>query len=319
MTTLYNDTDKHAAAWTRELIAQGHISEGIVDERSIADLTAADLAGYERVHLFSGIGGWDYALRLAGWPDGVPVWTGSCPCQPFSVAGKRKGTADARHLWPEMFRLIDLCRPPIVFGEQVASKDARKWLNGVRADLETLGYAVGAADLCAASVGAPHIRQRLYWVAISDGGLQDSSIIGWRRRDNRHTVYQREQSQPQTQIEGPGSPGGVPDCHKQGLEGWPRRERTGQCTPGTRSPWSNYDIIPFRDGKIRRVERKPVEMANGLSTYLASNGIESHLVTETFPLIQTHKGRNQLLKGYGNAINAPLAATFVQTVMDILT
>src|SRR5690606_40978082 len=61
--------------------------------------------------------------------------------------------------------IFDQCRPPIIFGEQVASKDGRLWLTGVRSDLEALGYAVGAADLCAAGVGAPHIRQRLYWLA----------------------------------------------------------------------------------------------------------------------------------------------------------
>ncbi|KKK66801.1 hypothetical protein LCGC14_2960470, partial [marine sediment metagenome] len=75
------------------------------------------------------------------------------------------GHADERHLWPAFYDLIAECRPPVVLGEQVASKDGREWLAGVRADLEALGYAVGAADLCAACVGAPHIRQRLWWVA----------------------------------------------------------------------------------------------------------------------------------------------------------
>lgn len=167
MTVFYNEFDSKAAAWLRELISAEQISTGVVDERSITELSADDVRGHERVHLFAGIGGWDYALQLAGWTR--PVWTGSCPCQPFSVAGKRKGVADTRHLWPEMFRLIRECRPPVVFGEQVASRLGREWLSGVRADLETLGYAVGAADLCAAGVGAPHIRQRLYWVAYAKG------------------------------------------------------------------------------------------------------------------------------------------------------
>ena len=161
----YNEIDPFAAAWLRELIKANLIAPGEVDERSIEDVLPSDLKGYKQCHFFAGIGGWSYALRLAGWPDDREVWTGSCPCQPFSAAGKRKGTADERHLWPAFNWLIGQCRPSMVFGEQVASKDGRLWLAGVRSDLEALGYAVGAADLCAAGVGAPHIRQRLYWLA----------------------------------------------------------------------------------------------------------------------------------------------------------
>jgi site-specific DNA-cytosine methylase len=86
-------------------------------------------------------------------------------CQPFSAAGRHKGTKDERHLWPEFYRLIKECNPPLVFGEQVASKDGRLWLGNVRKDLIGIGYEFGAADLCAAAVGAPHIRQRLYFAA----------------------------------------------------------------------------------------------------------------------------------------------------------
>jgi DNA (cytosine-5)-methyltransferase 1 len=161
----YNENDSFASAWLSELIADGLIAEGEVDDRSILDVQASDLAGYDQCHFFAGIGGWSYALRLAGWPDDREVWTGSCPCQPLSSAGQRKGHDDERHLWPAFYALIAECRPATVFGEQVASKDGREWLAGVRADLEGLGYAVGAADLCAAGVGAPHIRQRLWWVA----------------------------------------------------------------------------------------------------------------------------------------------------------
>ncbi len=150
----YNEFDPSAAAWLRELIARGLIADGDVDERSIVDVQADDLVGYIQCHFFAGIAGWSYALRLAGWPDDRPVWTGSCPCQPFSNAGKRKGTDDERHLWPEFARLIGHAKPEYVFGEQVASAAGRDWLSAVRIDLEALGYAVGAADLCAAGVGA---------------------------------------------------------------------------------------------------------------------------------------------------------------------
>lgn len=180
MTALYNEIDPFAVQWLRNLSDAGHIATGRVEPRSIVDLQPADLDGVTQFHTFAGIGVWSYALRLAGWPDGAPVWTGSCPCQPFSAAGGGGGLDDERHLWPEWFRLIRQCRPAIIFGEQVASPDGLRWLDVVSADLEGEGYAFGAADLCAAGVGAPHIRQRLFWVAHADGtrldGLQAARL-----------------------------------------------------------------------------------------------------------------------------------------------
>lgn len=163
----YNEFDPFAAACLRELINDGQIPDGDVDERSIEDVSPNDLSGYTQCHFFAGIGGWSLALRIAGVPDSCPIWTGSCPCQPFSQAGSGNGINDPRHLWPHFAWLIRQCKPAKVAGEQVASKAGRSWLAGVRADLEALGYAVAGADLCAAGVGAPHIRQRLYWIADS--------------------------------------------------------------------------------------------------------------------------------------------------------
>lgn len=163
----YNEIDPFAAQWLRNLIAAGLIAPGEVDTRSIEEVQPDDLRGFAQCHFFAGIAGWSAALRMAGWDDDRPIWTGSCPCQPFSAAGKQRGTDDERHLWPVFAQLIRECRPPVVAGEQVASALGRSWLAAVRADLEAMGYAVGAADLCAASVGAPHIRQRLWWVADS--------------------------------------------------------------------------------------------------------------------------------------------------------
>ena len=164
MAAYYNEIDPYAAQWLRNLIANKLIADGDVDERSICDVVATDLRSYTQCHFFAGIGVWSYALRLAGWPDDRPVWTGSCPCQPFSAAGKGKGFDDERHLWPIFYRLIAECRPPVVFGEQVASKDGLQWLDAVQSDMEASGYAIGAADMCAAGIGAPHIRQRLWFV-----------------------------------------------------------------------------------------------------------------------------------------------------------
>ena len=163
----YNEIDPFAAQWLRNLINAGHIAQGYVDERSIEDVTPTDLAGYTQCHFFAGIGVWSRALRSAGWPDDRPVWTGSCPCQPFSVAGKQDGHTDPRHLWPAWFRLIRECRPAVIFGEQVEAAIRHGWLDLVQADLEGEGYACGATVLGAHSVGAPHIRQRLWFVAHS--------------------------------------------------------------------------------------------------------------------------------------------------------
>jgi DNA (cytosine-5)-methyltransferase 1 len=168
----YNEIDPFAAAWLRELIKDGQIAPGEVDERDIMEVQASDLRGFVQHHWFAGIGGWSLALRLAGWPDDRPVWTGSCPCQPFSSAGAGLGGDDPRHLWPAWFRLIRECRPDTVFGEQVEAAIAHGWLDLVCDDLEGEGYATGAVSLPACSVGAPHIRQRLYWVALTAGVRQ---------------------------------------------------------------------------------------------------------------------------------------------------
>lgn len=168
MGAYYNEIEPYAAQWLRNLIKAGHIAEGDVDERSIVEVEAADLRKYDQCHFFAGIGVWSYALRAAGWADDRKVWTGSCPCQPFSVAGRGQGFADERHLWPVWSKLIEQCRPDVLFGEQVANNDALAWLDVVQADLEATDYAVGTIDLCAAGLGAPHLRQRLWWVAESD-------------------------------------------------------------------------------------------------------------------------------------------------------
>ncbi len=163
----YGDNDLYAVQWLKNLIQKQLITPGEVDERPIQDVKPSDLKSFTRCHFFAGIAGWDLALRLASFPLDRPVWTGSCPCQPFSTAGARRGFADERHLWPFWFHLISVCRPPVVFGEQVAN-GSRPWLDLVCADLEGADYAVGAAVLPAAGVGAPHIRDRVWFVAQSN-------------------------------------------------------------------------------------------------------------------------------------------------------
>lgn len=165
MAAYYNEIEPYAAQWLRNLIAKGLIPDGEVDTRSIVNVQPDDLRGFKQAHFFAGIGGWGYALRLAGWPDDHEVWTGSCPCQPFSVAGKGLGTDDPRHLWPHFFRLIRARRPAVIMGEQVAGAAGYGWLDGVAFDLESEDYAIRGVDIPACAVDAPHIRSRLYWVA----------------------------------------------------------------------------------------------------------------------------------------------------------
>ena len=185
----FNENDPKAAAWIKNLFPESE-----VDSSDIRDIIPSSIK-HDQCHFFAGIGGWPYALQLAGH-EHLPCWTGSCPCQPFSTAGRGKGTADERHLWPHWFHLIRVCRPPIIFGEQVSSKAGLAWLDLVSADLEAEGYAVGAADLCAASVGAPHIRQRLFFGAydtrLAPGWLGDAESKGRERGTHGAAVAGQE-------------------------------------------------------------------------------------------------------------------------------
>jgi DNA (cytosine-5)-methyltransferase 1 len=175
----YNENDPYAAQWLRNLIKKGLISDGYVDEISIKDVDPDTLGGFSQYHFFAGIGGWAHAARLARWPDELVLVTGSCPCQPFSVAGKGRGTDDERHLWPDFNRLIQSIRAPVVMGEQVSGKAGHAWFDGVASDLEGQGYATGAVDIPACSVNAPHRRNRLYWVAHTDDARSQGRLSGW--------------------------------------------------------------------------------------------------------------------------------------------
>lgn len=316
----YNENDPKLAAWLRELIAGGHIPPGDVDTRSIAEVRPHEITQYTQQHFFAGIGGWSLALRLAGWPDDQPVRTGSCPCQPFSQAGQGKGEADERHLWPIFRDLITFGEPTVTFGEQVASKAARGWLARVRADLEGLGYAVGAADLCAACVNSPQARQRLFWMACPQSlrfsrrvEREGSSDKSGRRTakadrssdahrmadtDGRNASAERIQcSREHGQQPQDGGAGTLAHASCAGL-----REQCGPVTvspqqPATQlpsNPWDTFDLLPCSDGKARRVEPGSFPLAHGLPARMVR------------------------LRGYGNAIVPQVAAEFVRACNEIL-
>ncbi len=329
MKAYYNDNDAFVCAWLSNLMDAGLITPGKIDDRSIADLVPDDLEGYERVHFFAGIGGWDYALDLAGWEG--PVWTGSCPCQPLSGAGLRKGHADERHLWPAFQSLIAVCRPPVVFGEQVASQDGREWLAGVRADLESMGYACGAADLPAAGVGAPHIRQRLWWVANaataevqprfcevqkgtgaeSPNGLGDSEFDGrLADPDGRHPGTEGLQRGGQHGLQQEdGGTGGVAYAfsrenneEQQESNTVERRRRPDGIGGRSVDFWSTAEWFQCSDGKARRI---PAD----------ESGMPEPLL---FPLVDAGTVRNRVgaLRGSGNAIVPQVAAEFIAAHME---
>ena len=299
----YNDIDAYCCDWLRNLA--GEIPNGVIDERSIAEITGREVTGYTQCHFFAGIGGWPLALRCAGWPATWPVWTASCPCQPLSCAGKQRGEKDERHLWPKLYRLISECRPGVVFGEQVASKDGIEWLDGICLDLEELGYSVGAADLPAAGVGAPHIRQRLFWVAISDrGGCNKTGQCGRLPQVHGGKTVERGKAEESS------SGDGLADTE---------RERTGPGVAGeqgqTGQRWDRFSVVGCLDGKARRVPQSGVcPLAHGLPRSVGPGGSRS----ERMGLVAAKRNRVGRLRGYGNAIVPQVAAVFVRAAMDVM-
>lgn len=238
----YNEFDPFAAQWLRNLIANKHIAQGVVDERSILDVSPSDLDGFAQCHFFAGIGVWSHALRLAGWNDSRPVWTGSCPCQPFSDVGEGKGFDDERHLWPVWFDLIRQCQPATVFGEQVASKAGLEWVDLVHDDMEAAGYAFGAFDLCAAGVGAPHIRQRLFFV----GDAEYPRLERYLRSNNEGKESRRFGS---VQGRSNSASGAAFDGTGASLPDW--------------SEWKNLDWLSCRDGRYRPVQAGTFPLGDG--------------------------------------------------------
>lgn len=291
MTAFYNEIDPYAAQWLRNLIDAGHIAPGVVDTRSIEDIAPDELRDYTQVHFFAGIGVWSYALRLAGWPDNRPVWTGSCPCQPFSAARKGSGVDDPRHLWPHFHWLIQQCKPETVFGEQVASADGLAWLDVVHADLEGTGYASAALDLCAAGIGAPHIRQRLYWMAHSSGERCEGQRLQHVERTEDPEAARAGEA---IWLEHPGSDGqqgwlfGWEDSERKTLYRQAGRNRSANTALQVNGFWRDADWLYCRDGVWRPVE------------------------PGTFPLADGITARVGRLRAYGNAIVAPLAQAFIE-------
>lgn len=331
-TAYYNEIDPYAAQWLRNLIDAGHIAPGVVDTRSIEDVIPNDLKGFTQCHFFAGIGGWSLALRRAGWPDRRPAWSASCPCQPFSAAGKKGGFADERHLWPSAHWLIGQRRPVVVFGEQSGSADANDWIDLVQADVEGLGYAFGATAFPSASVGAPHWRDRTYWLADANRERLEAALECW--------------------------PTGIAQLANSSRIGWladpDRHGREGRLSGGQGAEWETVNGQAGRDSAAFRVadannEQRPFTMSargyedisrqwnknseavagcggamqpgpvNGFwrdADWLYSrDGKWRPVRPGSFPLANGVSGRVGKIRAYGNAINIEAATAFIKAYM----
>jgi len=317
----YNEIDPFAAAWLRELMREGVIADGEVDERSIAQVQPGDLAGFTGCHWFAGIGAWSYALRCAEFSDDRPVWTGSCPCPSFSAAGKGQGFSDPRHLWPDWFRLIRKCRPATIFGEQVNAAIGHGWLDLVQTDLEAADYAVGKAVLGACSVGAPHIRQRLYFVGESYGarsqprretgaplGHGSTAVAAGGAGTVAQSCSEQEYAATAQRLHAESSErsaaGELGNAKSERIDGISHsgeitryateQERRQLGGPGfTNGFWRDAIWLPCRDGKARPAKSSIFPLASGIAN------------------------RVGLLRGAGNALTAPVAQAFIEAYLDL--
>jgi len=327
MSAYYNEHDKFKAEWLRKLIAAGVIAGGEVDERDIREVETTDLRGFRQFHFFAGIGVWSYALGAAGWADDTPVWTGSCPCQSFSASGKREGFSDQRHLWPAWFRLIGESRPQHVFGEQVASKDGLAWFDVVSADLEGAGYAVGAADTCAAGYGAPMLSQRIYFVAEAAGERRGEA----RRSGGRSSQRNGDGGEP-CRME-PAAGDGLP---RRGGESRPRSD-SASPRPAEQRPGANCELGPSdRRGlqglgaesqeERRQTPERSLDVSGGAVRGFWRNAEwiycrdRRHRPIEpgTFPLAHGVANRVGKLRGYGDALCAEQAIGFIEAYLQLI-
>lgn len=320
----YNEWDGPTAAWLAELCREGHLPAGTVDTRSITEVIPADVQQYRQCHFFAGIGGWPLALRWGGLEGVSGIWTGSPPCQPFSVAGKQKGYDDERHLAPVWAHLACECRPAIIFGEQVEAAIRTGWLDDLCDALEQEGYACASAILPACSVGAPHLRRRIYF-----GAVRLADLYG----NGRLTRQSLQSIRPESDAEHGGAAGVMGDTHGQhepaagdetgrhdtvGAGGSGRMGHTcGQGPQGRpilsecpdqgafgahgldgrsarpgEGHWEGADWLGCRDGRLRPVE------------------------PGTFPLADGLPERVGRLRGYGNAVVPQVATRFIVSFMD---
>ena len=280
--------------------------------------------------LFSGIGGFDLAAEWMGWENifnceiesfprkilnyywpnvisyeditktdftvhrgEIDILTGGFPCQPYSLAGKRKGTEDARHLWPEMLRAIREIQPSYVVGENVygiVNWNGGLVFNEVQADMEAEGYEVQSVILPACGVNAPHKRERVWFIAYSKnkrrGTRQRKDSYKCRRRIKRHKSFNMEAIRDRIEPNGLSRFTSDTECERQQGSRWSERQMHTKAFGNRETSWTNTDGGWPTQPPVRRGD-------DGFSERLGD--------------ITISRWRKESIKAYGNAIVPQIA------------
>ena len=287
--------------------------------------------------LFSGIGGFELAAEWSGftnvfsceiepfnqrvlkhyWPNSdlhtdvkefpasdytgrIDILTGGFPCQPYSTAGKRLGKEDDRHLWPFMLEIIREIAPTYVVGENV--RGLVNWSDGlvfeeVCADLEAAGYDVQPFILPAAGVGAPHRRDRVWFVAYAKN---------IRREQTESAGRERREHEPNNWNE---------VRHSRDTDGG---GRYAAYTNNSRLQGRKNDrvINPSEPGRNEQLARRICSVWEEFPTQPPLCGGDDGLPTE-LDGITFSKWRNQSIKAYGNAIVPQVAYQIFQAIKQM--
>lgn len=292
-----NEWDPYVAEWSRCYLAHLGIAAE-VDERSIVDVRADELRGFQQWHFFAGVAGWIEACRLAGWPEWRQICTISCPCQPFSKAGKGEGFDDPRDLWPDTLPLIRDLRPEVCVGEQVDGTAGNMWIDRTRTDLEGIGYAFGAKVLPALCVNSPTRRYRWWWIASRTPGgrkaLERIAAVASSDGTRRQVGFVDQISGRDLRHQGQAS----------GTDGIRNRE-WDQC---------RWVIGPDRDRRTGRLKARRLPESRlcqvGTGVLAGSPELRPILLAKGVPA-RAHK-----IRGYGNAIVPQVGAAVLRAYME---
>jgi DNA (cytosine-5)-methyltransferase 1 len=230
-----------------------------------------------------------------GWNDGNTILTGGFPCQPYSLAGKRLGKEDDRHLWPEMLRVIRKIQPRWVVGENVfgiVNWDGGLVFNEVQADLEAEGYEVQAYVLPAAAVNAPHKRDRVWFVAFNSNNTRGSAGLGQVSEADGEIPKRNESAEF-----GDASSGDAANTNNKRLE---RRKNIRDVTSSGQRRNEQSSRL-FRTAWAEFPTQSPIRDRN--------DGLSDRLAGITVP-----KWRQESIKAMGNTIVPQVALQIFKTI-----